>query len=121
MPATTAAGATSGVRAPTTWVIYFAVNSTTIDSAGQQVVKEIAERLRTSAVGTPVGIAGHSDTTGNPTANQQLALTRANIVRDAIAAAVPQASGRPFRSRAKANSQPEADPAKSRRVTITVS
>ena len=96
VPATTAAGATSGVRAPTTWVIYFAVNSTTIDSAGQQVVKEIAERLRTSAVGTPVGIAGHSDTTGNPTANQQLALTRANIVRDAIAAAVPQAEREVF-------------------------
>ena len=119
-PATTAAGATSGVRPATTWVIYFAVNSTTIDSAGQQVVNQIAERLRNSPVGTPVGIAGHSDTTGNPTSNQQLALTRANIVRDAISAAVPQAAAK-FSIESKGDSQPEADPAKSRRVTITVS
>ncbi|HUP74532.1 MAG TPA: OmpA family protein [Acidimicrobiales bacterium] len=119
-PVTTAGAATSGVRAPTTWVIYFAVNSTTIDSAGQQVVKEVAERLRTSPVGTPVAISGHSDTTGDPTANQQLALTRATIVRDAISAAVPQANAR-FLVESKGDSQPEADPAQSRRVTITVS
>jgi hypothetical protein len=119
-PVTTAGAATSGVRAPTTWVIYFAVNSTTIDSAGQQVVKEVAERLRTSPVGSPVAVSGHSDTSGDPTANQQLALTRATIVRDAIAAAVPQANAR-FSIESKGDSQPEPDPAKSRRVTITVS
>ena len=42
VPVTSALAATSGVRAPTTWVIYFAVNSTTIDSDGQQVVKDVA-------------------------------------------------------------------------------
>lgn len=118
-PATTAA-VTSGARAPTTWVIYFAVNSTTIDSAGQQVVKEVAERLRTSSPGTPVVITGHSDTSGNPTANEQLSLTRASVVRDAIQAAVPQA-GAKFSVDSKGDSQPEADATKSRRVTITVS
>jgi len=116
----TTAAATSGARAPTTWVIYFAVNSTTIDSSGQQVVKDVAERLRTSPSGTPVVIAGHSDTTGNPAANQQLALTRASIVRDAIAAAAPQAAAK-FSIESKGDSQPEADATKSRRVTVTVS
>ena len=118
-PVTTALAATSGVRTPTTWVIYFAVSSTTIDSAGQQVVKEIAERLRTS-VGTPVVITGHSDTSGNPTANKELSLNRASVVRDAINAAVPQAAAK-FSIESKGDSQPEADSAKSRRVTITVS
>jgi outer membrane protein OmpA-like peptidoglycan-associated protein len=117
---TATAGATSGVRAPTTWVIYFAVNSTTIDSSGQQVVKDVADRLRTSPVGTPVLITGHSDTTGNPTANAQLALTRATLVRDAIAAAAPQGAAK-FSIESKGDTQPEADATKSRRVTITVS
>jgi outer membrane protein OmpA-like peptidoglycan-associated protein len=124
IPATTAAGtagtgATSGVRAPTTWVIYFAVNSTTIDSAGQQVVKEVADRVRTYGSGTPVVITGHSDTTGNPATNLQLAQTRAQVVRDAIEAAVPQLAR--FSVESKGDSQPDPDPARSRRVTITVS
>ena len=84
------------------------------------MVIEVADRLRTSPVGTPVSISGHSDTTGDPTANQQLALTRATIVRDAIAAAVPQANAR-FSVESKGDSQPEPDQSKSRRVTITVS
>ena len=119
-PVTTALAATSGVRTPTTWVIYFAVSSTTIDSAGQQVVKDVAERLRTSGVGTPVVITGYADTSGNPTANQQLSLNRASAVRDAINAAVPQAAAK-FSVESKGDSQPDPDPAKSRRVTITVS
>jgi outer membrane protein OmpA-like peptidoglycan-associated protein len=117
---TSALAATSGVRTPTTWVIYFAVNSVTIDSAGQQVVKDVAERLRTSGVGTPVVITGHSDTSGNPANNQQLSLTRASVVRDAINAAVPQAAAK-FSVDSKGDTQPDPDPAKSRRVTITVS
>ncbi|TML16121.1 MAG: OmpA family protein [Actinobacteria bacterium] len=116
----TVAAATSGVRNPTTWVIYFAVNSTTIDSAGQQVVKDVADRLRTSAAGTPVVLTGYSDTTGNPANNLLLAQNRATVVRDAIAAAVPQA-GAKFSIESKGDSQPEADAARSRRVTITVS
>jgi outer membrane protein OmpA-like peptidoglycan-associated protein len=116
----TTSAAASGVRPATTWVIYFAVNSTTIDSSGQQVIKDIADRLRTSPVGTPVLITGHSDTTGNPTANQQLALTRASVVRDAIAAAVPQAAAK-YSVDSKGDTQPAADPAQSRNVTITVS
>ncbi|MEO8694336.1 MAG: OmpA family protein [Acidimicrobiales bacterium] len=113
-------GAVSGVRQPTTWVIYFAVNSTAIDSAGQQVITQVAERLRSSGVGTPVGITGYSDTSGNPTANQQLSLSRASVVRDAIQAAVPQAAAK-FSVDSKGDTQPSADPAQSRRVTITVS
>jgi outer membrane protein OmpA-like peptidoglycan-associated protein len=124
VPNTTAAagvttGPTSGVRQPTTWVIYFAVNSTTIDSAGQQVVSQVAERLRSYGAGTPVVITGHSDTTGNPATNLQLAQTRAQIVRDAIEAAAPQLAR--FSVDSKGDSQPEPDPAKSRRVTITIS
>ncbi|MEO5842398.1 MAG: OmpA family protein [Acidimicrobiales bacterium] len=119
-PVTTAGGAVSGVRTATTWVIYFAVNSTTIDSAAQQVITQVAERLRTSGVGAPVGITGYSDTSGNPTTNQQLSLARASVVRDAIQAAVPQAAAK-FSVESKGDTQPEADPAKSRRVTITVS
>jgi outer membrane protein OmpA-like peptidoglycan-associated protein len=124
VPSTTGAagqttGPTSGVRQPTTWVIYFGVNSTSIDSAGQQVVSQIAERLRSYGAGTPVVITGHSDTTGNPATNLQLAQTRAQIVRDAIEAAAPQLAR--FSVDSKGDSQPEADPAKSRRVTITVS
>jgi outer membrane protein OmpA-like peptidoglycan-associated protein len=119
-PVTTALAASSGVRTPTTWVIYFAVNSTTIDSAGQQVIKDVAERLRTSGVGTPVVITGYADTSGNPTNNQQLSLNRATVVRDAINAAVPQAAAK-FSVDSKGDSQPDPDPAKSRRVTITVS
>ena len=65
-------------------------------------------------------IVGHSDTSGNPTANQQLSLTRASIVRDAINAAVPQAAAK-FSVESKGDSQPDPDPSKSRRVTITVS
>ena len=119
-PVTSGLAATSGVRAPTTWVIYFAVNSTTIDSAGQQVVKDVAERLRTSGVGTPVVITGYADTSGNPTANQQLSLNRASAVRDAINAAVPQAAAK-FSVDSKGDTQPDPDPSRSRRVTITVS
>jgi outer membrane protein OmpA-like peptidoglycan-associated protein len=115
----TTGGATSGVRVPTTWIIYFAVNSTTIDSAGQQVVKEISDRVRTYGAGTPVVINGHSDTTGNPAANLQLAQTRAQVVRDAIEAAVPQLAR--FSVESKGDQQPDPDPAKSRRVTVTVS
>jgi outer membrane protein OmpA-like peptidoglycan-associated protein len=116
----TTGGAVSGVRQATTWVIYFAVNSATIDSAGQQVINQVAERLRASGVGTPVGITGYSDTSGNPTANQQLSLSRASVVRDAIQAAVPQAAAK-FSVDSKGDTQPDPDPAKSRRVTITVS
>jgi outer membrane protein OmpA-like peptidoglycan-associated protein len=112
-------GPTSGVRQPTTWVIYFGVNSTSIDSAGQTVITQVAERLRAYGAGTPVVITGHSDTTGNPTSNLQLAQTRASIVRDAIEAAAPQLAR--FSVESKGDSQPEPDPAKSRRVTITVS
>ena len=117
---TSALAATSGVRTPTTWVIYFAVSSVTIDSAGQQVVKDVAERLRTSGPGTPVVITGYADTSGNPTANLQLSLNRASVVRDAINAAVPQAAAK-FSVDSKGDTQPDPDPAKSRRVTITVS
>jgi len=117
---TSALAATSGVRTPTTWVIYFAVSSVTIDSAGQQVVKDVAERLRASGPGTPVVITGYSDTSGNPTANQQLSLNRASAVRDAINAAVPQAAAR-FSVDSKGDTQPDPDPSRSRRVTITVS
>ena len=119
-PTSTAGGAVSGVRAPTTWVIYFAVNSTTVDSAGQQVIKDVADRLRTSSVGTPVVLTGYSDTSGNPANNLQLAQTRATVVRDAINAAVPQAAAK-FSIESKGDTQPDPDPAKSRRVTITVS
>jgi outer membrane protein OmpA-like peptidoglycan-associated protein len=112
-------GPTSGVRQPTTWVVYFAVNSTTIDSAGQTVVTQVAERLRAYGAGTPVVITGHSDTTGNPAANLQLAQTRASVVRDAIEAAAPQLAR--FSVDSKGDSQPDPDPARSRRVTITVS
>jgi outer membrane protein OmpA-like peptidoglycan-associated protein len=114
-----ATGPTSGVRTPTTWIVYFAVNSTSIDSAGQQVVSQIAERLRAYGAGTPVVIIGHSDTTGNPAANLQLAQTRALVVRDAIEAAAPQLGK--FSVESKGDSQPDPDPSRSRRVTITVS
>jgi outer membrane protein OmpA-like peptidoglycan-associated protein len=67
-----------------------------------------------------VGITGYSDTSGNPTANQQLSLSRASVVRDAIQAAVPQAAAK-FSVDSKGDTQPDPDPAKSRRVTITVS
>jgi outer membrane protein OmpA-like peptidoglycan-associated protein len=115
----TTGGATSGVRQPTTWIVYFAVNSTTIDAAGQTVVKEVADRVRAYGASTPVVITGHSDTTGNPATNLQLAQTRAQIVRDAIEASVPGVAK--FSVESKGDSQPDPDPAKSRRVTITVS
>ena len=115
----TTSGATSGQRQPTTWIIYFAVNSTTIDSAGQAVVKEVADRVRSYGSGTPVVISGHSDTSGNPATNLQLAQTRAQLVRDAIEASVPNVAR--FSVESKGDSQPDPDPAKSRRVTITVS
>ncbi len=128
LPATSAPGSTtapgstgpaSGVRQPTTWIIYFGVNSTTVDSAGQQVISQIAERLRSYGAGTPVVITGHSDTTGNPAANLQLAQTRASVVRDSIEAAAPGLAR--FSVDSKGDAQPEPDQAKSRRVTITVS
>jgi outer membrane protein OmpA-like peptidoglycan-associated protein len=118
VPVTTG-GATSGVRAPTTWIIYFGVNSTTIDSAGQQVIKEISDRVRSYGTGTPVVITGHSDTSGNPAANLQLAQTRAQVVRDSIEASVPTLAR--FSVDSKGDQQPDPDPAKSRRVTVTVS
>ena len=78
-------------------------------------------KLAQIPAGTKITVIGHADTTGAATANLALSTARANNVAAALKAAlVEKSNALPFEAKAKGSTEPVADLAKSRRVTIEI-
>jgi outer membrane protein OmpA-like peptidoglycan-associated protein len=72
---------TSKVFAKRAWKIEFAVGSANITPASKHLLDQIYDQIVIAGNAT-VGVAGHTDNTGNPEANNVLSLNRAKAVRD---------------------------------------
>jgi uncharacterized surface protein with fasciclin (FAS1) repeats len=109
------------VGAPESLTVYFASGSAALDREARTKIVGAVTQLRGISGGTRVNIIGHADNTGDAAANQRLSLRRANAVLDAIRAGLgADASKIEFDVAAVGDTQPDADLAKSRRVTIEI-
>jgi OOP family OmpA-OmpF porin len=69
--------------------VFFDTNSSTVNSRGQEIVKNVAYVVANNST-TRVTVIGKTDRVGKGRANMDLSQQRANVVRDAlIAAGVP--------------------------------
>ena len=107
-----------GARTPATYVLYFASGSTAIDAAGSEQIRLAVARIKElGATTVTIPVVGYTDSSGNPATNLALGLARATAVSDQLKAAVP---GLKTSVSSLGDTNPDADPAKSRRVHITV-
>ena len=102
------------------WNVFFASGSAQIDAAGTATIAEAAAAIKLLPAGSTVLVVGNADTNGDPAANQALSLRRADAVKAALEAAVGS-TGYNLAVSAVGETQPAADPAQSRRVSITIS
>lgn len=65
--------------------VNFAAGSAAIPPAAQAPLARLAELLASLPAGTRIEIAGHTDASGTPQANEKLGRARAAAVRDALA------------------------------------
>lgn len=114
-PAETAAAATT-----TDYVVYFDTSSSALDAKDRATIAEAVVALKVAGSG-PVNLVGHADVRGNAAANRALSEARVKSVEAALRAAVGFDAGKfTFTSDAEGDTKPEADLAKSRRVTIQI-
>lgn len=73
------------------YVVYFGLNSTSVDAAGAAIVAEAAAKAKGMS-GSKVKVVGHTDTAGPENLNQKVSEARANAVAKALAAAGVKAS-----------------------------
>ena len=126
MPSTTAVAAVTTVISATVVVpegltVYFGSGSARFDSAATAKIRAAAPTLAALSAGSKVKIVGHADVQGNADANKALSILRANNVKNALESVLgADASKITFDVSAVGSTQPEADLAKSRRVTIEI-
>ena len=119
IPATTVTPTT--VAVPEGLTVYFGSGSARLDVAATTKITGAVPTLAALAAGSTVKIVGHADVQGNADANKALSISRANNVKQALQSALgADASNITFDVSAVGSSQPEADLAKSRRVTIEI-
>ncbi len=119
-PVTTLAPVTT-VAVPEGLTVYFGSGSARLDGAAAAKITGAAPTLAALSSGSTVKIVGHADVQGNADANKALSISRANNVKRALESALGvDASKITFDVSAVGSTQPEADLAKSRRVTIEI-
>lgn len=101
------------------WNVFFASGSAQIDATGAETIAQAAAAIKTLPAGSTVQVVGNADTSGDAAANQALSTRRADAVKAALEQAV--GSGYNLVVSALGETQPAADPAQSRRVSITIS
>jgi uncharacterized surface protein with fasciclin (FAS1) repeats len=106
---------------PEDLTIYFGNASAAIVAAEQSKIDGAIEKLKALPAGSKVAIVGHASTSGNAAANKALSIRRAEAVKAKLVAGLgDKASNVTFSTDAKGDSDPAADEAKSRRVTIEI-
>ncbi len=116
-----AAAAPVSVGAPESLTVYFASGSASLNAEARDKITGAVTQLKGLAAGTKVNIIGHADNTGNAAANQALSLRRAEAVLAALRTGLgADASKITFDVAAVGDTQPDADLAKSRKVTIEI-
>ncbi len=114
------AESTAPAAATKDYVVYFATSSANINATGRGTIAEAVATLKAAGSG-PVALVGHADVRGNKDANLDLSKRRVAAVEAALKAALgADADKFTFTTNAEGDSQPEADLAKSRRVTIKI-
>ncbi len=109
------------VAVPEGLTVYFGSGSARLDNAATAKITAAAPTLAALGAGSTVRIVGHADVRGNADANKALSIVRANNVKNALQSALgADASKITFEVSAVGSTQPEADLAKSRRVTIEI-
>ena len=116
VPATTNA---AGDLTPEDLTVYFASGSAALDAAAQAKIAGAVTILKGLPDATKVNIVGHADKNGNAANNQALSEKRAANVQAALIAGLAGKSVT-FSTVAKGDSEPVANLAKSRRVTIEI-
>jgi uncharacterized surface protein with fasciclin (FAS1) repeats len=114
---TAAATTTTAATAPATFTVFFDTDAIVIRPSEQPVIDAAVAALRGRPAGTRVAIVGFADPRGDAAINQLLAEGRAQTVRAALAAAVPNAG---FTVSAATDPSPSDDMQASRRVEITI-
>ena len=101
--------------------VYFANGSAAIDAEGQAKIVGAAAILAKLANGAKVDVVGHASATGNSAFNKTLSERRAAAVEAALKVKLgPQAANITLATSAKGDTEPVADEAKSRRVTVEI-
>ncbi len=107
---------------PESLTVYFANNSSRLNAEAQAKINGAIEQLKKLPAGTKVNIVGHASKTGNSEKNEALSIDRANNVQAALIEGLggSAASAIQFSVEARGDTQPDADEATSRRVTIEI-
>ena len=123
-PSTTVASVPAATNAagdatPEDLTVYFASGSAALDAAAQAKIAGAVTFLKGRPDATKVNLVGHADKNGNAAANQALSEKRAANVQAALTTGLAGKSVT-FSTAAKGDSEPVANLAKSRRVTIEI-
>ena len=123
-PSTTVASVPAATNAagdatPEDLTVYFASGSAALDAAAQAKIAGAVTILKGRPDATKVNLVGHADKNGNAAANQALSEKRAANVQAALTTGLAGKSVT-FSTAAKGDSEPVANLAKSRRVTIEI-
>lgn len=85
------AGGPDLVKALNLWIINFATNSAEVPVDSRPLITRATQAIREAQGDIIIEIAGHTDNTGDPAANQTISKNRAESVRAAlVAAGVPE-------------------------------
>lgn len=117
---TTAATATTAppAAAPAKFTVFFNTDAIDIRPSEQATIDQAIAAIKARPAGTKVSIVGFADPRGDVAVNQLLSEGRAESVKAALSAAVPNAT---YTVEAKGDTNPSDDLQQSRRVEITIS
>ncbi len=111
----------AAVAVPENLTVYFANGSSLVDDAAQDKLEGAITVLKALPAGSKVTIVGHASAKGNAAKNKALSIERAeNVKGQLIAGLADAASNVTFSVDAVGDTQPDADEAKSRKVTIEI-